>query len=78
MSIKPTKLVMALLDEMYQRRANTGNDYPGAWRTKTREKLQVEGMVESKGDQTGYYFTESGLKWYLQQRPELGRKPTSN
>lgn len=73
MSIKPTKLVMALCDEMYQRRADTGKDYPGAWRTKTREKMQDQGMIESKGGQAGFYFTESGLDWYLQQRPELDR-----
>lgn len=30
-------------------------------------------MIESKGGQAGFYFTESGLDWYLQQRPELDR-----
>lgn len=73
--IKPTKLVMSLCDEMFERKSR-GQDYPAEWNTKTRQKLEAAGLVELKGKTDGpkwgnrYYFTEAGLAWYLTQRPE--------
>lgn len=79
MSIKPTKLILALCDEMFDRRANGGRNWPPHWRKKSREKLESAGLVESKGHEHKvgevYYFTESGLAWYLEHRPDRKRVP---
>lgn len=76
-TVKPTKIVMALCDEMFNRRARYGKSWPHCWREKTREKLVAAGLMESKRKEsnigTVYYFTESGLAWYLELRPEHKR-----
>lgn len=78
MSIKPTSHIMALCDEMFNRRASGGRNWPPQWRAKSREKLVDAGLVESKGREHKigdvYYFTEAGLAWYLEQRPERKRQ----
>jgi len=79
-NLKPTYHVMALCDDMFQRKAACGENYPSNWRTKTREKLQALGLVDKKGRHhmfgDMYYFTEAGLAWYLEQRPQHKLKPT--
>lgn len=78
MKLKPSSLIMALCDEMFERRAKSGRSWPPNWRRKSREKLQSAGYVEPKGHEHNvgevYYFTEAGLAWYLEQRPELKRQ----
>jgi hypothetical protein len=74
MEIKPSGLIMALCDEMFDRRAQSGKNWPQHLRKSSREKLQGAGFVEPKGREHKvgevYYFTEAGLSWYLAQRPE--------
>lgn len=76
--MKATKPVMAFCDEMFERKARYGVNWPWSWKQKTREKMEAELLVESKGKNTShgteYYFTESGIKWYLEQRPDLASK----
>jgi hypothetical protein len=75
MDIKPTKLILNLCDEIYERQAKYGKGYPGSWKEKSRQKLEAAGYLESKGVDPlvgeVYYFTESGLQWYMEQRQEL-------
>lgn len=70
--IKPTKRILELCNEMFERKAACGKDYPWNWKQKTREKLEVAGIVDCKGDNPGwgkvYYFTKAGLEWYLPLR----------
>ena len=72
--IKPTKQIMSMCDEMYEKMTKYGHPYPWCWNTKSREKLEQAGVVQfhsrscEYGDQ--YYFTESGLKWYLEMRSQ--------
>lgn len=73
-SVKPTKFVMQLCDEMFDRRSRFGKSWPHHWREKTREKLVAAGLMEYKGTEpdfgTVYYFTDAGLNWYLALRPQ--------
>lgn len=62
--LKPTHHLMNLCREMFERRAKHGANYPPYWRVKSREKLVDAGVVEDKG-KGEFYFTESGLQWYL-------------
>lgn len=76
--MKVTKPVMALCDEMFERKSGYGGrDWPSCWKKKTREKLVAAGLVESKGHEPKigevFYFTEAGLSWYLEQRPDRNR-----
>lgn len=78
MKIKPTAHVMSLCDEMFDRKSGYGcRNWPSHWKRKTRERLVLAGLVESKGREPGvgevYYFTEAGLSWYLGHRPERKR-----
>jgi hypothetical protein len=46
----------------------------GTGSKKTREKMELCGLVELKGKNPSYgseyYFTDAGLEWYLNLRPE--------
>ena len=75
MEIKPSVLIMSLCDEMFDRKAGfSAKNWPSCWKKKTREKLVDAGIVESKGREPNvgevYYFTEAGLSWYLDHRPD--------
>lgn len=75
--MKATKTVMALCDEMFERKSKFGANWPWNWKQKTREKMQREGLIDSKGRNPAYgeeyYFTDIGLVWYLELRPERNR-----
>lgn len=77
--LKPTIRIMELCDDMFHRKANSGQDYPSEWKFKTRVKAEALGLVERKGKHfmygNLYYFTEAGLAWYLVQRPQHNRHP---
>lgn len=70
--LKPTHHLLALCDEMFDRYAKHKQYYPEAWRTKSREKLANAGLVDrqKKYLEGHYYFTQTGLDWYLSHRPE--------
>lgn len=77
--LKPSKRIMDLCDEMFERKGACGRMYPACWRVKTREKLMEAGVLECKGripsEGDVYYFTEAGLAWFLTFRPNLKRHP---
>ncbi len=68
--IKPTRHIMNLCREMFERRAKYGADYPKDWRAASRKKLEAAGYVRQTSEDPKYgpmfYFTDAGLKWYLQ------------
>lgn len=62
--LKPTRHLLALCREMFERRAKYGANYPPYWRIASRKKLLKAGFAEDTGNGE-FYFTESGLNWYL-------------
>lgn len=65
--LKPTKRLMELCEEMFERKVNYGKDYPLCWREKSIKKMMEVGLVQNAS--TGCcYFTEVGLEWYLANR----------
>ncbi len=66
--LKPNARIMQFCDEMYERRSR-GHDYPARWMVKTREKLEVAGVVSETGAPgKQYYFICQGLAWYLKNK----------
>lgn len=63
--IKKTKRIMQFCQDMYERRMR-GHNYPSCWMVKTREALELAGVVTEVDDfGKQYYFTTEGLAWYL-------------
>lgn len=72
----PTNNQLVVADEMFDRRAKDGSDYPGNKRAKSLQVLIEHGLVQCTkfvGPVKHYYFTELGYAWYINQRPERAR-----
>lgn len=68
--ILKSKMVISLADEMVERFSRHKSAYPGCWRTKTREKMELAGLVEPyDGNPNEFYLTAQGVEWYKSKRP---------
>jgi len=65
--LKPNSHLLALCAEMFKMRIDSGQNYPDDWRVSSRKKLESTGIIENKGNNT-FYFTESGLSWFLKHK----------
>lgn len=76
---KATAHHLALADEMFDRRARNGQDYPGHWRRQSVRQMHEAGLLIQtviKRNVQYYYFSEAGYAWYMAIRPEKQRTET--